>query len=299
VPSFTYVSTPQAILATGARPVFCDIREADLLMDPRDVERRLTARTRAVMPVHYGGRVCDIGAIRQLIQGRNIRITEDDAHAFGSVSPLGPAGSLGDAGCLSFDPVKNITCGEGGAVATNDEEIAGKIRLRRNLGITRDIWSRQATDRPWFYEVVERGLRTPLPNLNAALGLVQLRRLEEFRAKRLATVREYNRAFRRLPGLMTIEHDVEGVFPFNYTLRIPNRRRDALVEYLRQRGIGTSVHFIPCHLQPLFAAGKPRLPVTEAVWQEVLDLPLYTEMTASDVSDVIGAVTRFATGEGE
>jgi perosamine synthetase len=162
VPSLTYISSAQAILAAGGKPVFCDVDEEDLLASPADVARCLTARTRAVVLVHCGGRVCNVAGVREALGSRPIRIVEDAAHAFGSTSNAGPAGSLGDVGCLSFDPIKNITCVEGGAVATNDDEVASKVRLRRNVGIGGDSWSRAGTNRLWFYEVYLAGdLRTP------------------------------------------------------------------------------------------------------------------------------------------
>ena len=248
------------------------------------------------MLVHFGGRICDLTGVRQAIAERNIRVIEDAAHAFGSVSPSGPAGSLADAGCLSFDPIKNITCGEGGALATNDDEIARKSRLRRNVGVSRDTWSRLTAPQPWYYEVHEQGLRNTMGDLNASIGLVQLRQLEAFRSRRLEIVRQYGEAFRDLPGIVTIRHDIDGVFPFNYVIRILNHRRDALANHLRERGIGTTVNYIPCHLQPLFSGNPVHLPVSEKLYEEILTLPLYTEMTGGDVEEVAGAVSQFIQG---
>jgi perosamine synthetase len=295
VPSLTYVSSAQAILAAGARPVFCDVGEEYLLASPEDVAKCVTARTRAVVLVHYGGRVCDVAGVRQALGSRPINIVEDAAHAFGSVTAAGPAGSLGDVGCLSFDPIKNITCIEGGAVATNDDEVARKVRLRRNVGVSVDAWTRSATDRPWYYEVREAGLRNILPNLNASIGLTQLEKLERFRSRRLEIVRQYDQAFRFLPGVATIRHDPPGVFPFNYVLRVLDGRRDGLAGHLGERGIGTSVNYIPCHMQPLFASERIPLSVTERLYGEILTLPLYTEMAEEDVTTVIDAVSRFFT----
>ncbi|MFB3777995.1 MAG: DegT/DnrJ/EryC1/StrS family aminotransferase [Bryobacteraceae bacterium] len=295
VPSLTYVSSAQAILAAGGKPVFCDVGEQDLLASPEDVARCVTPRTRAVVLVHYGGRVCDVAGVRRTLGSSSIRIVEDAAHAFGSVSGAGPAGSLGDVGCLSFDPIKNITCVEGGAVATNDDEIAAKVRLRRNTGIDSDSWRRAGKDRPWHYEVHDRGLRYLMPNLNAAVGLVQMGKFERFRARRLAIVRRYDNALRGLPGILTLRHDPDGAVPFNYTLRVIDGRRDELEQFLRERGVGSWVHFIPCHSQPLFSRESVRLPVTEKIYPEILCLPLHCELSDSDVEEVIAAVTEFVT----
>lgn len=296
VPSMTYVSTPQAVLAAGAKPVFCEVREQDLLIDPEDVARRITPKTAAVIAVHYGGRICDMSALRRSLGGRKIRIIEDAAHAFGSRCEEGYAGTLGDAGCLSFDPIKNITCGEGGAIVTSDEGVAAKLRRTRNLGIDTDTWRRLSTERPWYYEVSEAGMRNVMTDMNASIGLVQLKKLERFRRRRLEVVRQYDQEFRGLPGIRTLEHEIPGVFPHNYVIRILDGRRDGLVQELAQRGIGSGVHFIPCHMQPLFAERGVRLPVTERLYEQIVSLPLASDLSEQEAAEVIAAVREFAGG---
>jgi perosamine synthetase len=293
VPSLTFVSTVQAILAVAARPVFCEVRPETLTLDVHDAERRLTPRTRAVLPVHYGGLPCAMNELASMAQERDMWVVEDAAHAFGSAYQGQMAGALGDIACFSFDPIKNITCGGGGAVATNNDELASRIHLRRNVGISTDSWDRLGDDRPWFYNVVAPGFRYSMSNLNAAIGLEQLKRMGTFRERKQAIVRRYDAAFQAEAGLALIEHNLPKTFPFSYVVRVLDGRRDLLIRYLAELGIGSTVQFIPNHLQPAFAAYRVDLPVTEQLYGEILTLPLYYEMSDHDVETVIAAVRSF------
>ena len=202
-------------------------------------------------------------------------------------------GTLGDVTCFSFDPIKNITCGGGGAVATDDDEIARRVLPARHTGIEADSWSRRATGRPWSYEVVAPGYRYHFADLNAAIGMAQLDRFETFKARKQAIVRRYDEALREVGGLALIRHEYEATFPFSYVVRVLDGRREALMAHLSEKGIGTTVEFAPNHLQPLFARfGRP-LPVTERLCDEIVSLPLYVEMTDADVETVIGEVRSF------
>ena len=298
VPSLTFVGSVQAILAARARPVFCDVSPETLQIDLADALRRVTARTRAIMPVHYGGAACEMDELLPAARERNLRVVEDAAHAFGSAYKGRKVGTLGDVTCFSFDPVKNITCGEGGAVATDSDDLARRVRLKRMLGITPDAWSRRDEKQPWFYSVVTPGYRYHLSNLNAAIGLQQLQRLEAFKARKQAIVRAYDDVFRSLSGLKLIVRNGSETCPFLYVVRVLGSRRDALIAHLRERGIGTGVHYIPNHLQPLFAELRVSLPVTEQVFPELLTLPLYAGMSDEDVQAVTAAVQSFFSNSG-
>jgi dTDP-4-amino-4,6-dideoxygalactose transaminase len=275
VPSLTFISSAQAILAAGARPIFCEVTADRLNIDVGDAIARATARTRAIMPVHYGGQVCDMDTLLPLARERQLWVVEDAAHAFGSSYKGRRVGTLGDITCFSFDPVKNITCGGGGAVATDNDGLARRILPRRNLGMDADSWSRLHDERNWYYEVVAPGYRYHLADLNAAI------------------VQHYDEAFGDVGGLTLIVHDGAETFPFSYVIRVPDGRREALMRHLRERGIGSSVEFIPNHLHPLFAESSGRLPRTEQLYKEILTLPLYVEMTDADIEDVITAVRGF------
>lgn len=293
VPSLTFVSCVQAILAVSAHPVFCDVDEDTLNMDMDDVSRRITRRTKAIMPVHFGGSVCEMEKLLTMAPDKKIRIVEDAAHAFGSTYKGRMAGTLGDLNCLSFDPIKNITCGEGGAIVTDDDELAGRVRPGRTLGISEDTWSRLGKKQPWYYEVTTQGYRYHLSDINAAIGLEQLKRFSKFKQQKQAIVKSYDESFREISGLRLIQRNVEETFPFFYIVRVVNGRRDALMNHLREKGIATSVNYIPNHLQPLCADFRVRLPATERLYDEILTLPLYFEMSSADVGEVIDGVLSF------
>lgn len=293
VPSLTFVASIQAILAVGARPVFCDIRPDTLNMDSADVRQRVTPRTRVLMPVHYGGLACEMEEIVAIARQHDIRIVEDAAHAFGSTYRGRKIGTIGDVTCFSFDPIKNITCGEGGAVVTDDDSVAARLIPKRILGIDNDTWSRYRNERSWFYEVITPGYRYHLSNVNAAIGLQQLKRAEAFRARKRAIVARYDAELAGLDGLAFLERNLDETFPFFYIVRVLGGRRDALMRSLKERGVGTGVHYIPNHLQPLFAEFRTELPATDRVAEEILTLPLYYEMTDADVATVSTAVRDF------
>lgn len=292
VPSLTFVATAQAIAQTGAEPVFCEVRPDTLNIDLDDAFDRVTPRTRAFVPVHYGGLACDMDPLLTFARDRSLRVIEDAAHAFGSTYKGRPIGGFGDVACFSFDPIKNITCGEGGAVATNDAELAERMRRARVLGIDNDTWSRYRNERNWFYHVAAAGYRYHLPNLNAAIGLAQLDRMETFRARKCAIVRRYDEELDGVDGLALVHHDLHETFPFFYVVRVLGGRRDAVMTKLKDAGVGTGVHYIPNHLQPFFAGRSGRLPVTEQIFEEILTLPLFVEMTDEEQSLVIAQVRR-------
>lgn len=302
VPSLTFVASVQAILAAGLTPVFCEVDAATLQIDLDDVRTRLasdaTLRGRAgpprvIMPVHFGGAACDMAALTALAADHGLLVVEDAAHAFGSTQEARPLGTFGIAGCFSFDPIKNVTCGEGGAIATPSRDLAERLMAARALGISSDGWSRHTGTASWAYEVRGRGWRYHLPNLNAAIGLAQLERAPAFRTRKQDIVERYDRALQALAGVTPVTRPSRALFPFTYAMRVPAGRRDDLMAYLRARNVGTSVEYIPNHLQPAFAAWRTPLPVTEQLHREILSLPLFAELTDDDVSYVVDAVTTY------
>ena len=293
MPSLTFVAAAQAIVAARLRPVFCEVEPETLNIDIADALSRVGSRTRAVMPVHTGGLVCDLDELLPAAKERNLRVVEDAAHAFGSTYRGRPLGSISDVTCFSFDPIKNITCGEGGAVTTNDDEIAERIVTRRILGIDNDTWSRYQNRRNWFYEVTGPGYRYHMANINAAIGLEQLKRADEFRARKVKLVRRYDECFKSQEGLALIRRDLDHTFPFFYQVRVLGGLRDEMMDFLKREGVASGVHYIPNHIQPYFAEFADRLPVTEQVFAEILTLPLFVEMTDGEQEQVVTAVEKF------
>ena len=296
LPSLTFAASVQTVLAAGGVPVFCESQEANLLIDVDDVERRMTERTRAIMPVHYCGQACDMDRLLDIGRERKVTIVEDAAHAFGSTYRGRAVGSFGDISCFSFDPIKNITCGEGGAVVSADPAAADAIRRMRLLGIDKDTWHRYRNTRSWAYEVTGPGFRYHMPNFCAAVGLAQLPKLERFVARRRAVCRAYDARFARLESVCTLAVDYDEVAPHIYIVRVPGGRRDAFMEFLGNRGVGTGIHYIANHTHPYFARFvRGALPIVDRLWTEIVTLPLHAGLTDEEVATVIAAVEDFET----
>ncbi|MBI5630431.1 MAG: DegT/DnrJ/EryC1/StrS family aminotransferase [Elusimicrobia bacterium] len=294
LPSITFAACVQAVLALGAVPVFAESYEESLLLDVGDVEGRLTPKTKAVMPVHFCGSSCDMERLMALAGKRGFKVVEDAAHAFGSEHQGRKVGTCGDAVCFSFDPIKNITTGEGGAVAVADEALAEDIRRMRILGIDKDTWHRYKNTRTYFYEVVSPGFRYHMPNFCAAVGLEQLKKLPGFIARRRDICRRYDDAFKGLAGVTPLKTD-PGAAPHIYIVRVPAESRDAFMELLKSRGVGTGLHYIANHIQPFFKKfARGPLPRAERLWQEIVTVPLHCGLNDQDVEAVIGAVREYS-----
>jgi perosamine synthetase len=291
VPTLTFVATPQAVVMAGATPVFCDVDPETFNLDVKDAASRITPRTKAVIPMHYGGTACDMDAVHRLAAQARLHVVEDAAHAFGSSYKGRMVGTLSELTCFSFDPIKNITCGEGGAVVTSNQELAGKMASRRVLGIVRD-----AASYAWSYTVAEHGFRYHMDNLNAAIGLEQMKRFDAFCKRRRAIASRYDEAFAGIPGLSRREQRLDETCPFFYVVRVLDGRREVLIDHLKASGIMTGVHYVPNHLHRLFADRRTFLPVAERLGREILTLPLFYEMTDEQVEFVIAAVRRFFLG---
>lgn len=293
VPSLTFCASIQVVTALKAIPVFCEIEPDTLNMDIEDVKKRITHKTKAIMPVHYCGNACDMDELLKIGREHNILIIEDAAHAFGSSCKGKKIGSFGDATCFSFDPIKNLTCGEGGAVALSDDTIAEIIRRKRILGIDKDTWHRYRNERAWFYEVTTQGYRYHMSNINAAIGIAQFKKIESFIHRKKEIVQKYNDAFMNIDGIKILLWNLKETAPFTYIVRVLNGAREDLIAFLKEKGIGTGIHYISNHLQPFFKPFATSLPVTEQVGEEILTLPLYYDMTDEQVSTVIEAVSDF------
>lgn len=296
LPSLTFVACSQAIVAAGGRPVYCDVDPATATIDVASAAEQIGPRTRAIMPVHFGGFACELDAVLEVGRTRGLRVVEDAAHAFGSSYRGSPLGTMGDVTCFSFDPIKNVTCGEGGAVVTSDDEIAVLVRRARGLGLDRDGWTRRGTDRPWHHEAVSFGLRAHMSDVNAAIGLAQLDRLDALRDRRRMLLRRYREALSAVEGVIPQHGDVDTTFPFLCLVRVLDGRRDALLTHLEREGIRAWVHYVPNHLHPAFADPSVSLPATERLFAELLSLPLYHELADADVDRVVEAVEDFFDG---
>lgn len=292
VPSITYVASFQAVTAAGAKPVACDVTPGRAFIDLDDAERRLTSRTKAIMPVHYASDSQDIGDVYTFAARHGLRVIEDAAHGFGCVRDGKRVGAQGDILCFSFDGIKNITSGEGGAVVTGDTELARRIQDARLLGVERDTEKRFKGERSWTFDVLNQGYRYHMSNLMAAIGREQLKKISRFSQCRQTSVARYRREFAGLASLSFLDLDYENIVPHIFVVRILNGRRDELMDHLRENDIECGVHYQPNHVLNYFKTDYP-LPITEKLTSEFLTLPLHAEITEDELTKVINTVKYF------
>jgi len=290
-PAFNFVADHQAIVGAGAAPVLCDVEDATLGLDPDKAAALIGPRTKAIVPLHFGGVVGRLKDLYVLAERHRLRVVEDATHAFGTRVEGRAIGSFGDVTCFSFDPVKVITSIDGGAVVVNDAATLEQLRHWRFLGIDRETLARYKNSRAWEYDVVSQGFRYHLTNINAAVGLSQLARVDEFITSRRQACRLYNRLLAGVAGVRCPATDFADVSPFIYTVRVPAARREGLIEHLRGRGVATGIHFLPAQdFTYLKACRRGDLGVTERVTREILTLPLHTHMAAATIERVTGAI---------
>jgi perosamine synthetase len=299
VPTLTFAATGEVVRYVGATPVLVDVRASDHQVDPAAVARAVTSRTRAVIPVHFGGQACDLDPILELARRQGLRVVEDAAHAFPASYGGKPIGTHGDAVCFSFYATKTITTGEGGMAVTADAALAERMRVMSLHGISKDAWKRYTAEGSWHYEIVAPGFKYNLTDMAAALGLVQLERASEMLARREDIAARYREVLAGAEALELPEvHEGRGHAWHLFVVRVRPERlrvdRGRFIEELKARGIGASVHFIPLHLHPYYRETyglKPEsLPVALDLYRRSISLPIYSAMTHADVERVVDAV---------
>ena len=294
VPTITFVSTAHVVKYCGAEVVFADVDEETLCINPDDVARKISSRTKAVIPVHYGGHPCEMSQLSDMAGAEGFHLIEDAAHACGATYRDVKIGTLSLLTCFSFHAVKNLTCGEGGGVATTNPLFGKKLRELRWLGISKDTFTRSDPERvyAWQYWVNELGYKYHLHDISAAIGLVQLKRLEENNRKRRRIVERYNEAFRSHGWIERPPErpDVRSSWHI-YHIKVP--ARDRLIAHLKRRAIAPGVHYYPIHAHPYYAANDSHCPVAEEIWKRIISLPLFPDITDEEVERVIDAVVSF------
>jgi UDP-4-amino-4,6-dideoxy-N-acetyl-beta-L-altrosamine transaminase len=296
VPALTFAASANCVVYCGGTPVFADIDAETLLLDPADVSRRITPRTRAIVAVDYAGQPCDYDALRALADEHGLALVADACHSLGATEHGRPTGSLADLTCFSLHPVKHITTGEGGMITTGDGELAARLRSLRNHGITTDHRERSESG-AWFYEMVELGFNYRLTDFQCALGQSQLRKLPAWIERRQELASLYDAEFAKAPGVdrLAVRPDVSHAYHL-YVVRVAER--DRVFGTLRDAGIGANVHYVPVHLHPFyrerFGTGPGLCPVAEQAYAEILSLPLFPQMDDGDAAFVIEAVTAAA-----
>lgn len=293
-PSFNYVADHQAIQMTGANVVMCDIKDDNLGIDCEKAEQLITEKTKAVIPLHFAGIPCDQSKVFKLAKKYDLRIIEDAMHAFGTSINGKKIGSYGDVTCFSFDPVKVITCIDGGCVVVNTKEEVERLHHLRLLGVNKDTIIRYKNKRAWDYDVLSEGYRYHLTNIMASVGMSQIKRINEFIKSRQKVCKRYNKAFKNFSDLKISNSNFQDVSPFIYTLRVLNGKREKLIEHLKKLRIEVGIHFVPVHKHSFFAnAKRGDMTITEKVVKEVLTLPLHSNMKEEFVKRIIDGVTSF------
>jgi dTDP-4-amino-4,6-dideoxygalactose transaminase len=300
VPSLTFTATAEVVRYLGAQPIFVDIDPDTLNISAAAIEEAIGPQTRAIIPVHYAGLACDMDAILNLAKRHRLRVIEDAAHAFPTRYHDRLIGTLkSDVVVFSFYANKTMTTGEGGMVVTRDPLVAQRIRLMRIHGISSDAFDRYVSKKPaWYYEVVAAGFKYNLTDIAASIGIEQLRKIDRFLARRELLASRYDCAFADLPLILPPRPQLGSNHAWHlYVVRLTSAAkcgRDDLIGKLSERGIGTSVHFIPLHRQPYwrdrYALLNDQFPATEQAYQSMLSLPLYTRMTDADQQRVIDEV---------
>ena len=291
----TFAASANCALYVGATPVFADIDPQTYNIDPDDVDRKITARTKAIIPVHYTGQPCDMERLAEIAKRNGLVLIADGAHAVGASYKGTAVGGLADMTTYSFHPVKQVTTGEGGAIVTTDKRLYEALISFRSHGITRDPAKLLQNRGPWYYEQQSLGYNYRLTDFQAALGTSQLKKLPQFLQKRREIARQYTAAFNGLPGMITPWQSPDGESAWHlYVLRLDTERlnvgRDVIFQELWDRGIGVNVHYIPVYWHPYYqhlGFKKGICPIAEAVVESMITLPLYPGLSAEDVEYVI------------
>lgn len=300
VPPMTFAASANCVVFQGGTPVFADVDSDTLLLDPAQIEAKITARTRAIIAVDYTGQPCDYDTLRVIADRHSLILVADACHALGGSYKGRLVGSLADLSAFSFHPVKHVTTGEGGMITTDDPELAQRMRVFRNHGITTDHRQREQ-QASWFYEMVDLGYNYRLTDIQCALGMSQLRKLPGWVARRQTIARRYNAAFAEMPavGSLGVREEVSHAYHL-YMIRLDvtqlRATRTEVFAALRAEGIGVNVHYIPVHLHPFyrerFGTGPGLCPVAEAAYEQLITLPIFPHMSDGDADDVIVAVGK-------
>ncbi len=292
VPSMTYVATFQAIKATGAEPIACDIDEDTYLIDLNDASSKISKNTKAIIPVHYTGGVGNLDELYGFASKNNLRVIEDAAHAFGTKYKGNLIGSIGDIVCFSFDGIKNITSGEGGCVVTDDSKVAENIKNARLLGVEKDSVNRYKNLRSWSFDVSNQGWRYHMSNIMAAIGIEQLKKFNKLAALRKQIAINYDQLLSSNQNIKFLNRDYNNVVPHIYVVRINGLNdRDGLRRAMNKRGIEIGVHYTPNHFLSFFKSDQTnKLPITEKVYKEIISLPIHPDINNGDIKNVISTL---------
>lgn len=297
VPPITFISTIHAVRYVGATPVFADVEKDTMNISVKDIERKITAKTKAIIVVHLAGHPCDMDAIHKLANDKGIKVVEDAAHACGSTYKGQLIGSISDITCFSFHAVKNLTCGEGGAITCNQEWIARKVREKRWLGISKDTWIRSSDEKvyAWQYFVDQAGYKYHMSDMQAAVGLVQLNKINQMNGIRRSIAVRYQQELKHIPWIELPREKTYAQSSWHlFQIKLPHEKiRDRLIGHLQEDGIATGVHYYPCHLHPCYVHLRANVPISNEIWKRILTLPIHPNLTDDDMDRIIKSIRKF------
>jgi len=292
---YTFASTGNVIVHAGAKPVFVDIKRDTYNIDPEKIRGAITENTKAIIPVHFAGQPCDMNEIMQIAEENHLWVIEDAAHAIGSEYNGQKIGTFGNTTCFSFYATKNITTGEGGAITTDDEKLADKLRILRLHGISRDAWERYFEKGSWYYQIEECGWKYNMTDIQSAMGIHQIKRVDEFTNIRNKYAKIYTDELNKIDGIIVPCEKSNSKHAYHlYPILLEDYSRDDFINKMKEKNIGCSVHFIPLHLHPFyqnkFKFKKGDFLNAEWVYEREVSLPLYPKMKKEDIQNVIESI---------
>jgi UDP-4-amino-4,6-dideoxy-N-acetyl-beta-L-altrosamine transaminase len=299
VPSYTFAASAHVVAWLGAKPVLVDVEKDTFNIDPKKIEEAITDKTKAIIPVHFAGHSCDMDRIMAIAEKHNLYVIEDAAHAIGTDYKGKKIGNFGNATVFSFYATKTITTAEGGMIVTNDEELGKKLKRYSYFGVDKDAFNRYADKGNWYYEIVELGYKYNMDNIQGALGVEQLKKLESFIEKRRKLANLYTSLLKGVPGIiMPVEKEYTRhsyhLYPILLDIKNTSMSRDEFIDKLKEHKIGASVHFIPLHLHPYYqktySYKKGDFPTAEYLFDREVSLPLYPRLSEEDVRYVAEAI---------
>jgi len=296
IPDLTFVADANAVLACNAKPVVADINKENFFLSISNVKKNITKKTKAIIPVHIYGQVCNIEEILDLAKDHNLKVVEDCAHAVGTFHKSKHVGTLGNTGCFSFYPTKNITTAEGGMVTTNSKEIAEKVRQLRSHGMTKSLKSRYSSEYPWVFDIVEPGYNYRLDEIRSALGITQLKRINKINELRKKASLYYHKNLQNIPGIILPDMVNDKTHSYHlYTIRVTKPfklSRNQLYKKLKDNGIRTTVYWMPIHEYAAYRkfAKKSSIANTAKIYDEILALPLFPNISKKHQDAVIKVI---------
>ncbi|RZD48948.1 MAG: UDP-4-amino-4,6-dideoxy-N-acetyl-beta-L-altrosamine transaminase [Thaumarchaeota archaeon] len=296
IPDLTFVADANAILACNAKPVIVDINKENFFLSISNIKKNITKKTKAIIPVHIYGQVCNIDEIMDVANAHNLKVIEDCAHAIGTFHKSKHVGTLGNTGCFSFYPTKNITTAEGGMVITNSKQIAEKVRQLRSHGMTKSLKNRYSSEYPWIFDIIKPGYNYRLDEIRAALGITQLKRIKKINQLRKKASLYYHKNLQNIPGIILPDMVNDQTHSYHlYTIRVTlpyKLSRNQLFKKLKDNGIRTTVYWMPIHKYTAYQkfAKKSNVVNTTKIYDEILALPLFPNISKTHQDNVINVI---------